>query len=125
MIVINFLDQLLPGTFEHAIHNLIENEVDMSVYFSAYKNENNGRPAYNPAILLKIILFAYSKSIKSSRDIEWHCKTNIIFKALSCDTEPHNTTIASFISGHPESVASVFEQILLTCDNQGLLGQEH
>jgi len=70
MIVINFLDQLLPSTFEHAIHNLIENEVDMSVYFSAYKNENNGRPAYDPTILLKIILFAYSKGIKSRREIE-------------------------------------------------------
>jgi len=124
MIVINFLDQLLPGSFEHAIHHLIDNEVDMSVYFSAYKNEKNGRPAYDPSILLKIILFAYSKGIKSSRDIEWHCKTNIIFKALSCDTVPHHTTIASFISGHPESVASVFEQILITCENQNLLGHE-
>ena len=79
MIVINFLDQLLPGTFEHAIHHLIENEVDMSVYFSAYKNDKNGRPAYDPTILLKIILFAYSKGITSSRQIEWHCKTNLIF----------------------------------------------
>ncbi len=67
MIVINFQDQLLPGTFEHAIHYLVENNIDISVYFSAYKNEHNGRPAYDPAILLKIILFAYSKGITSSR----------------------------------------------------------
>jgi len=124
MVVINFLDQLIPGTFEHAIHYLVENEIDLSVYFPAYKNEHNGRPAYDPAILLKIILFAYSKGITSSREIEWNCKTNIIFKALSCDTVPHNTTIASFISGHPQSVESVFEQVLLTCDQQGLLGHE-
>jgi len=124
MIVINFLDQLIPGTFEHAIHHLIDNEVDVSVYFSAYKNEKNGRPAYDPAILLKIILFAYSKGITTSRQIEWHCKTNIIFKALSCDTVPHNTTIANFISGHPNAVASVFEKIILTCEKQGLLGHE-
>ncbi len=124
MVVINFQDQLIAGTFEHAIHYLVENEIDMSVYFPAYKNEHNGRPAYDPAILLKIILFAYSKGITSSREIEWNCKTNIIFKALSCDTVPHNTTIASFISGHPQSVESVFEQILLTCDQQGLLGHE-
>jgi len=124
MVVINFLDQLIPGTFEHAIHYLVENKIDVSVYFSAYKNNDNGRPAYDPAILLKIILFAYSKGITSSREIEWNCKHNIIFKALSCDTVPHNTTIASFISSHPQSVASIFEQILLTCDQQGLLGHE-
>jgi len=124
MVVINYLDQLQPGTFEHAIHYLVENKLDLSVYFSVYKNKDNGRPAYDPAILLKIILFAYSKGITSSREIEWCCQTNIIFKALSCDTVPHYTTIASFVSGHTQAIESLFEQILFTCDEQGLLGHE-
>ena len=124
MVVINYQDQLQPGTFEHAIHFLIENKLDLSVYFSAYKNDDNGRPAYDPAILLKVILFAYSKGITSSREIEWCCNTNIIFKALSCDTVPHFTTIASFVSGHTQAIESLFKQILLTCDEQGLLGHE-
>jgi len=124
MVVINYLDQLQPGTFEHAIHYLISNKLDLSVYFSAYKNTDNGRPAYDPAILLKIILFAYSKGITSSREIEWCCETNIIFKALSCDTVPHFTTIASFVSSHTHAIENIFEQILFTCDEQGLLGHE-
>lgn len=124
MVVINFQDQLQTGTFEHAINYLVENKLDLSHYFGAYQNEETGRPAYDPAILLKIILFAYSKGITSSREIEWCCRNNIIFKALSCDTVPHYTTIASFISGHPQSVESVFEQILLTCEEEGLLGHE-
>ncbi len=124
MLVINFQDQLQPGTFEHAINYLVENHLDLSIYFSAYKNNDNGRPAYDPAILLKIILFAYSKGMTSSREIEWCCRYNIIFKALSCDTVPHYTTIASFVSSHTQSVESIFEQILLTCEEQGLLGHE-
>jgi len=124
MVVINFLDQLQPGTFEHAIHYLVSHKLDLSIYFSAYNNESNGRPAYDPAILLKIILFAYSKGITSSREIEWCCQTNIIFKALSCDTVPHYTTIASFVSGHTQAIEDLFEQILFTCDEQGLLGHE-
>ncbi len=124
MVVINYLDQLQPGTFEHAIHFLITHKLDLSVYFSAYKNNDNGRPAYDPAILLKIILFAYSKGITSSREIEWCCQTNIIFKALSCDTVPHYTTIASFVSSHTQAIEALFEQILFTCDEQGLLGHE-
>ncbi len=124
MVVINYMDQLQPGTFEHAIHYLVTHKLDLSVYFSAYNNTDNGRPAYDPAILLKIILFAYSKGITSSREIEWCCQTNIIFKALSCDTVPHFTTIASFISGHTQAIEALFEQILITCDEQGLLGHE-
>ena len=99
MVVINYEEQLQPGTFEHAIHYLIENKIDLSGFDEYYKNDETGRRAYNPAILLKIILFAYSKGITSSREIEWCCQTNIIFKALSCDTMPHFTTIANFISG--------------------------
>ena len=52
LVVINFKDQLQPGTFEHAINYLVENNLDLSIYFSDYKNEDNGRPAYDPAILL-------------------------------------------------------------------------
>jgi len=124
MVVINFQDQLQAGTFEHALHYLVTQKLDLSIFDKAFKNDHEGRPAYDPAILLKIILFAYSKGITSSREIQWCCKSNIIFKALSCDSVPHFTTIASFISGYPEQIESIFEQVLLICDQQGLLGHE-
>jgi len=124
MVVINFQDQLQPGTFEHAIHFQVENKLDLSVFYPSYSNEDGGRPAYDPAILLKIILFAYSKRITSSREIEWNCQTNIIFKVLSCDTAPHFTTIAHFVSGYSDAIEDLFEQIVLICDEQGLLGHE-
>jgi len=124
MIAINFEEQLQSGTFEHAIHYLIENKLDLSIFHPDFKNDNGGRPAYDPAILLKIILFAYSKGITSSREIEWCCQTNIIFKALSCDTVPHFTTIANFVSSHADEIENLFEQILLICHEQGLLGNE-
>lgn len=67
MIVINYKDQLQPGTFEHAIHYLVDNKLDLSIFDSLFKNDDTDRPAYDPAILIKIILFAYSKGITSSR----------------------------------------------------------
>lgn len=124
MVVINYQEQLQPGTFEHAVHYLIDHKLDLSVFFPRYQNDDTGRPAYDPAILLKIILFAYSKGITSSREIQWCCETNIIFKALSCDTVPHFTTIANFVSSHAEEIEDIFEQVLLVCDEQGLLGNE-
>ncbi|MGY6278409.1 IS1182 family transposase [Methylomonas sp. MgM2] len=124
MVVINFQDQLQPGTFEYALHYLVTQRLDLSIFAEAYKNDEQGRPAYDPAILLKIILFAYSKGITSSREIQWCCETNILFKALSCDSVPHFTTIAAFVSGYPTQIESLFEQVLLICHEQGLLGNE-
>ena len=124
MVVVNFLDQLQPGTFEWALHYLLSGKLDLSAFDALYKNDDVGRPAYDPAIMLRIILFAYSKGITSSRQIEWSCHTNIIFKALSCDTVPHFTTIAAFVSGHTDAIAALFENVLLVCDQQGLLGKE-
>lgn len=124
MVVINFDDQILPGTFEYALHHLIEHQVDLSAFHAHYRNDYEGRPAIDPAILLKIILFAYSKGITSSRQIQWCCHTNILFKALSCDTTPDFTTIAAFVSGHSEAIAELFEQVVLVCHQQGLIGHD-
>jgi transposase len=124
LLSINFEDQLQPGTFEYAIHYLIEKKLDLSGFEQEYKNEFGGRIAYPPSVLLKIVLFAYSKGITSSREIAWCCKSNIIFKALACDLEPHFTTIADFVSRQPSKMESVFEQVLLVCHEQNLLGNE-
>ena len=86
---INLKHQLQAGTFEHALHYLVTQKLDLSIFDQSFKNTEEGRPAYDPAILLKIILFAYSKGITSSREIQWCCETNILFKALSCDSVPH------------------------------------
>lgn len=120
----NFEDQLVPGTFEYAVHYLIDNKLDISVFDPKYRNDDGGRPAYDPAILLKIVLFAYSKVITSSREIQWCCENNIIFKALSCNTVPHYASIASFISSSRAQIEAIFEQVLLVCDEEGLLGKE-
>jgi hypothetical protein len=52
------------------------------------------------------------------------CKTNIIFKALSCDTVPHFTTLARFVSQHADEIEELFEQVLLVFHEQGLPSNE-
>jgi len=89
-----------PGTFEHSLNELIDREIDLTVFASrAITNDATGAPTYDPAILLKIVLFAYSKSITSRREIERLRRENALFMALSVDTQPRFTTIADFISG--------------------------
>lgn len=124
MVVINFEEQLQLDPFALTVHHLIDQKIDLDVFYNQYKNDEGGRSAYNPSILLKIILFAYYKGITSSREIQWQCEHNVIFSSLACGTVPHFTSLASFVSRFPDAIASVFEQVLLVCDEQGLLGHE-
>lgn len=123
-IPVQFDKQILPGTFEYTLHYLIDNEIDLTLFDARYGNDNTGAPAYDPAILLKIILYAYSRGITSSRKIAQCCEENIIFMALSADTRPHFTTIADFISSTDQEIMKLFLQVLLTCDEMGLIGKE-
>ena len=61
--------QLLPGTFEHALNHLLDHEVDLA----RFRNDTTGAPAYPPAMLLKVVLFAYSQGIVRSRAIKRVC----------------------------------------------------
>jgi len=55
--------QLLPGTFEHALCHLIDHEIDLSGFDARYRNDLSGATAYPPAMLLKVVLFAYSRGL--------------------------------------------------------------
>jgi len=116
--------QLLPGTFEHALNHLLDHELDLSGFDTRFSNDATGAAAYPPAMLLKIVLFAYSQGIVSSRNIERACREHITFIALSGDSQPHFTTIAGFVSSLGDDIAHIFTQILYSCDKQGLIGRE-
>ncbi len=124
LIPISFDKQILPGTFEYTLNYLIDKELDLSIFDARYTNDGTGAPAYDPAILLKIILYAYSRGITSSRKIEQCCRENVIFMALSADTHPHFTTIADFISTLDAEIINLFLEVLLVCDEMNLIGKE-
>jgi transposase len=123
-IPISFDKQILPGTFEYTLHYLIDNEIDLSAFDLRYQNDETGAPAYDPRVLLKVVLYAYSKGITSSRKIADCCNENVIFMALSADTRPHFTTIADFISSQDQETVKLFLEVLLICDEMGLIGKE-
>ncbi len=124
MLPVDFKQQILPGTFDYSLHYLVDNELDLSLFNSKFRNDDNGSPAYDPAILLKIVLLAYSRGVTSSRKIEALCRENVVFMAISADSHPHFTTIAEFISGSSEQIDDLFGQVLMTCDALGLIGKE-
>jgi transposase/IS5 family transposase len=124
LLAVDLKRQLLPGTFEHALDHLLDHEIDLSALDARFKNDETGASAYPPALLLKVILFAYSQGIVRSRGIEQACREHVTFIALCGDTAPHFTTLAGFISTLGAEVARIFGQVLFICDRQGLIGHE-
>jgi transposase len=125
MLPISLQDQLVPGTLEHTLHLLVEKHLDLSVFDARYHNDETGAAAVHPKILLKVILLAYAKGMLSSRQIERACHENILFIALSYGYAPDHSTIATFISSMQNEISSIFSNILLVCDELGLLGGTH
>ena len=123
LLPIRYCEQILPGTFEYALNDVI-GKADLAVFDARYKNDATGAPAYDPRILLKIILFAYARGIFSSRRIESLCRENVIMMALSADTQPDFTTIAEFVSSASDEIVVLFREVLLIGDAMGLIGKE-
>ena len=125
MVPISLPHQLEPGTLEYTIHELVEHHIDLSVFEARYQNDSTGARAIHPKLLLKVILFAYSRGMISSRQIERACGENILFMALSSGYRPDHSTIAHFISSMQKEIESIFGNILLVCAELDLLGGTH
>ena len=124
LLPVDLAAQLIPGSFEHALDYLIDTEIDVSGVAKRYCNDETGAPAYDPAVMLKIVLLAYSRGIVSSRAIERVCRENVLFMAISGDSAPQFTTIAKFVRDLGEEASAIFTQVLLICERQGLIGRQ-
>jgi transposase len=103
----------------------VENHLDLSVFDGHYNNDETGATAIPPKILLKVILLAYARGMISSRQIERACQENIIFIALSYGYAPDHSTIAQFISSMQGEIETLFSNVLLVCEELGLLDGTH
>jgi transposase len=123
LVPVSYRDQIVPGSFEHALNEIVEEHLDLSVFEQRYRNEDTGRLAYDPKVLLKIVLYGYYKGIISSRKLAEACCRNVVFTALSA--RPHFTTIAAFVSELEDEIVALFRDVLLYAEELGLIGKEH
>lgn len=116
---VNFLEVLGDKTFESSLYTLITETLDLTEFHNRYKNKRVGRKAYPPALLLRVIFYAYYRGITSSRVIERCCQTDLKFMALAAGKQPHFTTIADFVSSNCDEMTSLFHKLLLICCHSG------
>jgi transposase len=114
--------QLIPGTFEWAMSQIVDHEIDLKQFDGYYKNDATGASAIEPRILLKIIFYGYRKGQLSSRKMMDLCIENMTMKSLAEDVVPDFTTIAAFIREKGGRIEKIFTEVLLICDGLKLIG---
>ena len=95
-------------------------EMDLWPFYAAYRVDGKSRPAYEPAMMVALLLYAYARGIRSSRMIERACVEDVAFRVVAAQQRPDHATIARFIERHETAMAGLFGEVLLLCARSGL-----
>jgi transposase len=118
------LEILIPQQhISRIVHHAVE-QMDNNLLFSVY--QGGGRPPYHPKMMLKIILYAYTQKVYSSRNIAKQLEENIYFMWLACHQKPDFRTINRFRSERMKAIIyETFFSIVDLLHKQGLVKLEH
>lgn len=95
-------------------------ELDLSGFYAAYRADGHGRAAFDPGLMVALVLYAYAVGERSSRRIERHCVQDVAFRVVAANQAPDHSTIARFVVRHDGALAELFGQVLGLCSRAGL-----
>ena len=96
-------------------------EIDLSAFYGAYRKDGWGRAAFEPQMMVALLLYAYAVGERSSRGIERRCREDVAFRVLTANQIPDHATIARFRARHEQPLADTFTQVLALCARAGLV----
>jgi transposase len=96
--------------------------MDLSAFYGAYRADGHGRAAFDPALVVALLLYAYARGTRSSRAIERACEDDVAFRVIAANLVPDHTTLARFRQRHQDALAGVFGDVLGLCADAGLVG---
>jgi transposase len=103
----------------------VVDELDLSAIFQAYEAEGRGQPPYHPAMMVKLLLYAYCIGRPSSRKIERGTYEDVAFRVLAADQHPDHDSLAEFRTRHLAALAGLFVESLRLCQAAGLVKLGH
>ncbi|HVI84873.1 MAG TPA: transposase, partial [bacterium] len=89
--------------------------LDLQSFYTAYRADGHGRAAYEPSVMVALVLYAYSTDERSSRGIERRCRQDIAYRVITGNQVPDHATIARFIRRHQQSLNELFGAVLRLC----------
>src|SRR4051794_10697184 len=96
-------------------------EMDLSAFYAAYRADGHGRAAYEPSLMVALILYAFATKVRSSRAIERHCRQDVAYRVITGNLVPDHATIARFICRHDRALGELSAEVLRLCDRAGLV----
>jgi transposase len=96
--------------------------MDLSAFYAAYRQDGHGRAAFDPAMMVALLLYAYARGQRSSRGIERECMEDIAYRVIAANQRPDHTTVARFRQRHQDALAGLFGEVLGLCVQAGLVG---
>ena len=96
-------------------------EMDLSDFYADYRSDGHGRPAYDPRMMVALLLYAYARGNRSSRGIERECQEDVAYRVICANRVPDHSTIAEFRVRHEAALAEVFTSVLSLCRKAGLV----
>ena len=108
---------------DHLVWTVLESveEMDLSALYSSYRADGHGRPAYDPSMVLALLLYAYSQGNRSSRRIERECREDVAYRVIAANRAPDHSTIAEFRCRHERAIADLFGEVLGLCRAAGMV----
>jgi transposase len=95
--------------------------LDLAGFYRAYREDGHGRAAYDPAMMVALVLYAYATGERSSRGIERHCRQDVAYRVIAANQVPDHATIARFICRHEQALSDLFGSVLGLCAKAGLV----
>jgi transposase len=96
-------------------------EMDLSAFYGAYRADGHGRAAYEPSMMVALLLYGYARGVRSSRAIERACEEDVAYRVLATNQKPDHATLARFVERHEEALAGLFSEVLGLCAEAGLV----
>jgi transposase len=96
-------------------------QIDLSGVYGAYRADGWGRAAFDPRMMVALLLYAYAIGERSSRGIERRCREDVAFRVIMANQVPDHATIARFRARHEQALAEMFTEILALCVRAGLV----
>ena len=96
-------------------------EMDLLGFYAAYRADGHGRAAYEPSVMVALVLYAFATNVRSSRGIECHCRQDVAYRVITGNLLSDHATIARFIDRHKRALAALFTEVLKLCDEAGLV----
>jgi transposase len=96
-------------------------EMDLTAFYGAYREDGWGRAAFEPQMMVALLLYSYAVGERSSRGIERRCREDIAFRVITANQVPDHATIARFRARHERALADTFAQVLALCAKAGLV----